>query len=97
MTTDKVGTLVPSVHQINHLELLTMSVDLNAELNAFRAMIVTLKDDIIRQRDAVSISSINTHGSFMIAHADTARTWQAWTTKICKPDAPPKSICPALC
>ena len=44
---------------MNHLELLTMSVDLNAELNAFRAMIVTLKDDIIRQRDAVSISSIN--------------------------------------
>ena len=38
-----------------------MSVDLNAELNAFRAMIVTLKDDIIRQRDAVSISSINTY------------------------------------
>ena len=37
-----------------------MSIDLNAELNAFRAMIVTLKDDIIRQRDAVSISSINT-------------------------------------
>ena len=37
-----------------------MSVDLNAELNAFRAMIVTLKDDIIRQRDAVSASSINT-------------------------------------
>ena len=60
MTTDKVGTLVPSVHQINHLELLTMSIDLNVELNAFRAMIVTLKDDIIRQRDAVSISSINT-------------------------------------
>jgi hypothetical protein len=60
VTTDKVGTLVPSVHQINHLELLTMSVDLNAELNAFRAMIVSLKDDIIRQRDAVSISSINT-------------------------------------
>jgi hypothetical protein len=37
-----------------------MSIDLNAELNAFRTMIVTLKDDIIRQRDAVSISSINT-------------------------------------
>ena len=37
-----------------------MSVDLNAELNDFRAMIVTLKDDIIRQRDAVSASSINT-------------------------------------
>jgi hypothetical protein len=62
VTTDKVGTLVPSVHQINHLELLTMSIDLNAELNAFRAMIVTLTDDIIRQRDAVSISSINTGG-----------------------------------
>ena len=60
MTTDNVGSLVPSVHQINHLELLTMSVDLDAELNAFKAMIVTLKDDIIRQRDAVSISSINT-------------------------------------
>ena len=52
MTTDHVGSLVPSVHRINHLELLTMSVDLNAELNAFRATIVTLKDDIIRQRDA---------------------------------------------
>ena len=37
-----------------------MSVDLNAELNAVRAMIVILKGDIIPQRDAVSISSINT-------------------------------------
>ena len=56
-----VASLVPWVHQINHLELLTMSVDLNAELNAIRTMIVTLKDDIIRQRDAVSISSVNTY------------------------------------
>ena len=55
-----VGTLVPLVHQINHLERLTMSVDLNSELNVIRAMIVTLKDDTIRQRDAVSNSFINT-------------------------------------
>ena len=60
MTTDDVGSLVPSVHQIIHLELLTMTVDLNAELNVFRTMIVILKDDMIRQRDAVSISAINT-------------------------------------
>ena len=37
-----------------------MSIDLNAELNEFKAMVVTLKDDILRQRDAVSVSTINT-------------------------------------
>ena len=37
-----------------------MSIDLHAELNEFQAMVVTLKDDILRQRDAVSVSTINT-------------------------------------
>ena len=37
-----------------------MSIDLNAELNEFKAMVVTLKDDILRQRDAVNVSTINT-------------------------------------
>ena len=37
-----------------------MSIDLNAELNEFKAMVVNLKDDILRQRDAVNVSTINT-------------------------------------
>ena len=44
-----------------------MFVDLNAELCAFKAVIVTLKDDIIRQRDAVSISSTNTGSAICLA------------------------------
>ena len=35
-----------------------MSINLNVELNAFRAMIVTLKDDIILQRDALVMALV---------------------------------------
>ena len=40
-----------------------MSIDLHAELNEFKAMVVTLMDDILRERGAVDVSTINTENN----------------------------------